>query len=277
MKVKKVLNNNVVIAEDDEYCESVVIGLGIAFKLKIGEEIPADKIERVFSSTQNEEKKQLQQLVETIPQTYFDIAIEIIEYAQKNLNKKLSNSIYITLTDHINYIKERVGLGILPKNSLKWEIRQYYPKEYQVSIKIVELLEDEFECKLNDDEVASIALHIINAEIDDVSIRDSMEAIQLIDQIMQIIRYQGNIINDMEDLNYQRLITHIRFFVQRILSKKYSLDTNPLYEMVKNSYPQSYAITERIRSFIEDSLNYSVSDDEVTYLVIHIERILNRK
>ena len=125
MKVKKVLNNNVVIATDDMRREYVVISLGIAYSIKVGQEIPENKIERVFSSVQ--EKNQLEQMIEMSPQQYFDIAVEIIEYVQQVLNRKLSNSIYITLTDHINFVKERVEKGILPENSLKWEVRQYYP------------------------------------------------------------------------------------------------------------------------------------------------------
>lgn len=102
--------------------EYVVISLGIAYSIKVGQEIPENRIERVFSSVQ--EKNQLEQMIEMIPQQYFDIAVEIIEYVQQVLNRKLSNSIYITLTDHINFVKERVEKGILPENSLKWEDRK---------------------------------------------------------------------------------------------------------------------------------------------------------
>ncbi|BBK23067.1 hypothetical protein Aargi30884_19700 [Amedibacterium intestinale] len=52
MKVKKVLNNNVVIATDDMRREYVVISLGIAYSIKVGQEIPENRIERVFSSVQ---------------------------------------------------------------------------------------------------------------------------------------------------------------------------------------------------------------------------------
>ena len=269
------MNNNVVIATDDMRREYVVISLGIAYSIKVGQEIPENKIERVFSSVQ--EKNQLEQMIEMIPQQYFDIAVEIIEYVQQVLNRKLSNSIYITLTDHINFVKERVEKGILPENSLKWEVRQYYPKEYQVSKKVVELLEDEFECELNDDEIASIAMHIINAEMDSTTVKRSSDVIRLMDEVMQILRYQAKIIDNLDDLNYQRLITHVRFFIQRILANKQLNEDNPLFKMVKQTYQESFEIAEKVRSYLEKKLKCSVSDDEITYLVIHIERILNRK
>lgn len=238
------MNNNVVIATDDMRREYVVISLGIAYSIKVGQEIPENRIERVFSSVQ--EKNQLEQMIEMIPQQYFDIAVEIIEYVQQVLNRKLSNSIYITLTDHINFVKERVEKGILPENSLKWEVRQYYPKEYQVSKKVVELLEDEFECELNDDEVASIAMHIINAEMDSTTVKRSSDVIRLMDEVMQILRYQAKIIDNLDDLNYQRLITHVRFFIQRILANKQLNEDNPLFKMVKQTYQESLKLLKRL-------------------------------
>lgn len=274
MKLKRVLNNNVVIATDDANREFVVVGLGLAYSLQKGEEIPSNKIERIFTSM--EEQNQLQKMVESIPQEHFDLAVEIIEYAQQMLQVKLSDAIYITLTDHINFVKERLQKGLLPKNSLKWEIKQYYPKEYQVGMKIVELLEDEFDHSLNEDEAASIALHIVNAELDTESLHESMDAIHLMDQVMQILKYQGKINEAMDDLNYQRLITHVKFFVQRVLANKQLKEDNPLFNMVRKNYPEAYSIAEKIRAFVESKINHPVSNDEITYLMIHIERILHR-
>ncbi len=275
LRLKKVLNNNIVLAEDESHQECIVFGLGIAFKAQKEKEIREEWIERIFRNVQ--EKNQLQQMVESISVTYFDLASEIIAYVQEFLHLTLSNTIYITLTDHISYVDERAKKGLLPKNSLKWEIRQYYPKEYKCSLKIVELLEEELECKLNEDEAASIALHIINAELDNESMHDSMQTVQLMDQVMQIIRYQGRIREKDNDLNVQRLITHVKFFVQRVITGKQLQETNPLYAIVQKNYPDAYSLAEKVRQFVEKKLNYSVSDDEVTYLIIHLARVLERK
>ena len=55
------------------------------------------------------------------------------------------------------------------------------------------MLEDEFECELNDDEVASIAMHIINAEMDSTTVKRSSDVIRLMDEVMQILRYQAKL------------------------------------------------------------------------------------
>lgn len=78
MRLTKTLNNNVAVAQDDDGREFVVIGLGIGY-VELGGEIPEDKIERVFTSV--EQQSQLYQLVNAIPQRYFDLAREIVDYA----------------------------------------------------------------------------------------------------------------------------------------------------------------------------------------------------
>lgn len=80
VRLKKRLNNNAVIATDDQNQEYVVFGNGIAFSIKKDDLIPEDKIERVFFQ---KEKTLFQQLIEEIPQKYFDLSCDIIEYMEE--------------------------------------------------------------------------------------------------------------------------------------------------------------------------------------------------
>lgn len=128
MRLKKRLNNNAVIASDDQEREYVVLGNGTAFDIKKEETIPQDRIERVFFQ---KEKILLQQLIEEIPQKYFDLSCDIIDYIEGNLKSKFSNSIYITLMDHISFIKERAEKAMMPRNIMRWEISRYYQNEYR--------------------------------------------------------------------------------------------------------------------------------------------------
>lgn len=272
MILKKVLNNNAVIAVDDGGTECVVFGGGIGFAVKKNEAIPEDRIERVFFQ---KEKTLLQKLMEEIPQSYFDLSCEIIDYIQGNLQVELSNSIYVTLMDHISFIKARAEQGMLLKNTMKWEVSRYYQKEYSLSKKAVELLEDELDIELGDDEAASIALHIVNAEIGGESVREGMESVHLVDDILQIICFQTGSNIDEENLNYQRLVTHVKFFVQRIYRKQQQKTGNPIYAAVVGQYPEAYAIAEKVKGFVEKKLNCLIDDEEITYLTVHIQLILN--
>ena len=271
LKLRKRLNNNAVVAVDEKYQEYVVFGNGIAFAVEKNQIIPEEMIERVFFQ---KEKTLFQKLIEEMPQKYFDLSCEIIEYIQGNLKVRLSNSIYLTLMDHISFIKERAEKGMLPRNSMKWEISRYYQDEYRLSKKVVELLEDEFDIRLNDDEAASIALHIVNAEVDGQSVHQGMEMIHLVDDILQIICFQTRTSQDEEDLNYQRLVTHVKFFVQRLFKREQAHAGNPLYPMVVKEYPRAHEIAEMVKQFVEKKMNCKIDDEEITYLIVHIQLIL---
>lgn len=274
MKLIKALNNSALIVEQDGV-EKIVLGKGIGFGLKAGDEIDSQKVDRIFSSG-IEEKNRLVELIKEIPDQCLEVSEEIISYAHSILNKELSDSIYISLTDHIYFILDRYEREILPKNPFKYDIQRFYEKEYKIGKKAIELLEDEFEITLNDDEAASIAMHLVNAEFD-IDTYENIEMIKLIEDILQIIRYQLKIDIMEESMNYQRLVTHLKFFVQRIMKNIQYEEENPLYQVVKENYPDAYQCVERIKELVEKEYNFNVSKDESTYLMIHVQRLMNRE
>ncbi len=52
---------------------------------------------------------------------YMELSEKIIQYAKHKLGKKLNDSIYISLTDHIHFAIERYNLNLPIKNELLWE------------------------------------------------------------------------------------------------------------------------------------------------------------
>lgn len=274
MKLVKVLNNSALIVEDHGY-EKIVLGRGIGFGLSIGDDVDAAKVDRIFSMDSESDKNRLIELIREIPDAYLEVSEEIIMYAQSVLKKEISDSIYVTLTDHISFVIERCKKNQLPSNPLKYDVQRFYSKEYHIGKKAVELLEDEFDVSLNNDEAAMIAMHIVNAELD-TNMYTGTEVIQLMDDIMQIIRYHLKMDFDEESMNYQRLVTHLKFFIQRVITREQYEEHNPLYEIVKENYPDAYECILRIKEFIEKTREFHVSKDECTYLMIHIQRLLSR-
>lgn len=46
--VKKIYNNNIILAEDDKMSEVILLGRGIAFQKQIGDLADVDKIDKKF-------------------------------------------------------------------------------------------------------------------------------------------------------------------------------------------------------------------------------------
>ena len=275
LKVRKTLNNSTVLVMDENQVEHIVFGKGIAFGKNKGDVIEEKDVVKKFTCHDAEGEK-LIQLIQEIPKPCMEIAQEIIEYAESRLHDKLNNSIYFTLPDHIAFVLKRKREGLMPVNPLKWEIQRYYQLEYEIGLKSVELIEEEFEIKLNADEAAAIAMHLVNAEMN-FHLHESMMMVELMNGIMQIIRYQTQSDFNENDLNYQRLVTHLKFFVQRIAAKTQYTADNSLYSIVVKSYPKAFELVAKIRDYVEIKTSYAVYNDELTYLTIHLQRLLERK
>lgn len=82
MKIKKILNNNVAISENEDKQEIIVAGCGIAFKKKIGDDLDESLIEKIFVSSDNQTKKKIQVLLDEIPIEYIRITDKIVRHTK---------------------------------------------------------------------------------------------------------------------------------------------------------------------------------------------------
>ena len=101
---------------------------------------------------------------------------------------------------------------------------------------------------------------------------------KVMQEIMSIIKYSCKKPLDEESFHYCRFVTHLKFFVQRMLTHTTYRgdDSGELLAVVKKQYPQAYQCTDRVGQFTERCHSYPLSDEERLYLTIHIARILEK-
>lgn len=128
--IKKVLNSSVVLVEKDGI-EMVALGKGIGFGRKPGDVIDDGNVDKIFLE-KNIKTAHVTELIEEIPFDYFEVTRDITNEAEKILGKKLNSNLYLTLTDHIHFAVERAKQGHVLSNKLYWEIKNYYPKEFDI-------------------------------------------------------------------------------------------------------------------------------------------------
>ena len=160
MKIDKVINNNLIRAFDKNNKEVLVMGCGLGFKKKIGEEIDSDKIEKVYYLEDANSTNKLVSLLSEIPLEVIQACNEIISYAKYSLGKKINDNIYISLTDHINFALERAKQGVDFKNALIWEIKRFYNHEFLIGKEALQIIKKKLNVELPEDEAASIAINI---------------------------------------------------------------------------------------------------------------------
>ncbi|SHH68368.1 MULTISPECIES: BglG family transcription antiterminator LicT [Clostridium] len=274
MLISKVLNNNVVTIKNEDNQESVVMGRGIAFQKKKGDEIDEEKIDKIFVLKNKSINDKLITLVNDIPAEYLEISEEVIKYAEEMLNTKLNENIYLTLTDHISFSINRYNNNLEMKNVMLWDIKRLHKPEFDIGIKALKIIKDKTDISLPEDEAASIAMHILNGELNQ-DMPQIVDIINLINEVLKIVKYHFNIDFDEESINYYRFITHLKFFAQRMVNGKYyEDDDNELFEIIRLKYPKSYECTKKIEGFIKQKFNSQLTKEEKLYLIVHTARVV---
>ena len=271
--IEKVINNNIISAYEKSGAEVIVMGRGIGFKKKQGEVVPADQISKIFRIKSRTLAGQFKELLANMPLERVRISDEIISHAKDHLKLKLNQSIYVTLTDHINFAIERVSQGIEPQNALLWEIKRFYPQEFQLGIYALELIQDRLDILLPEDEAGFIALHFVNAEYG-TDIRDAVKFPDQMQAIVDIVERDLGILLDESSLHYERFMTHIKFLIQRIYRKELlSSEDRELSLLMQRKYPREYQCSVKVAEYIMQATGSRLSEEEIMYLSVHIRRV----
>jgi len=106
---------------------------------------------------------------------------------------------------------------------------------------------------------------------------EDIKVLKIMKDILNIIRYYYKIDYDEDDLDYDRLVTHVRFFAKRVLLMKRLVDNNDdLLELVKIKYDRAYRCVEKINDYIMNNYSYEIGNDEKLYLILHIDRVTRK-
>ncbi|MEG0379758.1 MAG: CAT RNA binding domain-containing protein, partial [Eubacterium sp.] len=134
MKLFKILNNNAAVVLDERGREQIVMGRGICFKKKAGEDIPSESVDKSFSLSGSDARNKFQVLIQDVPMEHIAIGEEIITEAKLRLGNKLNDMVYISLIDHVHTSIVRFLDGITVKNVLLWDTRRFYKEEFQIGL-----------------------------------------------------------------------------------------------------------------------------------------------
>jgi len=274
MRIQKILNNNVVVCLNEYGNEIVVLGKGLAFQKKIGDPVDNALVNKRFVLLSQDLSGKFQQIIASIPIDFLTLTDEIIENIKLKLGKKLSEGIYISLTDHIHTSIQRKQQGITLKNAMLWDIKRFYPVEFKLGQEALVMIKQRLDVQLSEDEAGFIAFHIVNSELDE-DIENTYEITKLMTEILSIAKYHFKVSFDEDSVYFYRFVTHLKFLAQRIFNGSLHSDgEDKLFEMIKESYPSSFECTEKIVMFLKKKYKVVISKEEESYLTIHLDRLI---
>ena len=278
MIIKRILTNNAVVIDDENQQEKIVCGKGIAFKKRPGMEIDEISINQTFILEGGGEYSRFEQLLKDVPLEYLELSSEIINMAKLEFAKKFKDNVIITLSDHLYVAIKRCREGMTISNPLLWDIKNFYEIEYDIGLRALELIKNKFHIQLPNDEAGFIALHIVNVELDEDNMDHIFQVTKVIQEIMTIVIYHFHAEFDTSNVYYYRFITHLKFFALRLLKdNQFNEDEeNEFFDVVKDKYCTSYECVLKIKDFLEKKYNYTLQEDEIVYLTIHVHRVVHK-
>lgn len=277
MRIKKIINNNILCVVDDHGNELIVTGRGIGFQRQRGEILDPASVERTYRMEEKTGQRKLRELVEKIPMEHLALTEQLVAHIQSQIPQKLNESLLITLADHVSFAILRKAQGIEFSNPLKGAIMCYYPTEWHLGQYCLKIIREQLGVSLHEDEAAFIALHIVNAELN-TNMSEMYEITKLIEGTITVVEnfYQKQF--DRESLDFNRFVVHLRYFAQRLFQGKIMEDAQGeqdemFRQLIIRNCQEHYRCAQAIGDYIKNAYQKDLSDEELTYLTIHLKRI----
>jgi len=275
MTVAKVLNNSLVLSSTADHDEVIVMGKGIGFNSKVGDTLDASQIEKIFIVQGSQTRRNYLRVIENAPESLLPLVQELLDRASAQLNSRLSEQLFFTLVDHISFAVERFTKGIAIQNRLLFEVKRFYPREFAVAQQAVRQLNQQLNIDLPEEEAGNIAFHLVNGQTDVQNMETTLLSVKMLKDIFNIIKYHFRVEINRDSLNYQRFLTHLQFFIQRMVEGRQIANKDDfIFTQVKAEYPDHYRASQLIGEYVFNLLQVSLTNDELLYLIIHLVRIV---
>lgn len=278
-RIKQVLNNNVVLAAQADR-EAVLVGTGIAFGKRKGDEVYQEQISQIFAA-EDTQPAQLARLVAELSPQQLELASKISSLAARICEIKLPDSTVVAIADHLRFAVDRAIAGTPLPNPLKWEVQQFYPEEYQFGQRALELIKAETGIQCDESEAVSLALHVVNAAfaVPGGSLVQTAKITEMLNKVFAVVEAALAMEIDRESAAAARFVTHIRFLLRRMLRRGGSGAHEPepalagMRDTIAKTYPKSWSAAAKLVMMLQMELDTQCSDDEIVYLALHIARL----
>ena len=274
MLILKKINNNVALASSDAGEEIVVFGKGVGFHEMPYELEDESVIQRVFRDVDEKCIGGFANIADDV----LLVASDIVAMADKALDCALAGNLAVCLADHLQYALERTGDGIAIENPLSHEVAFVYPREVELGRRGIELVSERTGVNLPESEITSIALHLVNAEVDGMGSSQDMDLVMkstvILERATQVVEGQLGQQLDRTSYAYVRFVAHLRFLIRRLMRGGCKETENSgLFRQAARDFPDAYRCAAGINEYLKRDYNWSCSDEEMLYLMMHVNRL----
>ncbi|MGD8190455.1 glucose PTS transporter transcription antiterminator GlcT [Brevibacillus ginsengisoli] len=272
-KIKKIISNNAVLAFDEREQEVILLGKGIGFSRTKNDIIPhSEAIEKIFILSSASNREAILRLLTETDDEVLSAINEYIRHVEQTLQKNLPDRFILSFIDHLSFAIKRLQQGILIHNPFAHEVKSLYPAEFSIAQSVVPLMKIRLNIDIPEDELCFITLHLRSAQTNQ-SITTMNRYSQLIATLIELIEEELSTQIDKSSTDYARLVTHLRFAIDRAEKQQGLGENHPLSALLQKEYPLCYNLSWKLVKIMQNELRMNIPEAEVSYLTLHIQRL----
>lgn len=271
--IKRVYNNNVVLATEPDGTEVVLLGKGVGYQRKPGETIDSSASER-FVSELPYKATQVAELLTDASLEEAEVARAIVELGREDLNMKVGHSLLLPVLDHLCFAVRRAREGLQIDFPLRWEVAQIFPAETATGRRALALANERLGVRLQEEEWVAFALHFINHRWAGGDLSKTMAMTDTIGRSFKLLEQEWGTPIDQNSMSSARFVTHIRYlFVRAMEDRQLANSEIDVMNAVRDRYPEATQAALKLARQIEESVKHELTHEEVAYLALHTARL----
>lgn len=274
-RIDRVINNNVIgVIEGGQ--EVILTGRGLGFGKHAGGTYDPSRVERRFVLADDRSAVGFTTVISELPYEVLVLSNQIADYVEQDLGLTLTSAIQLALADHIQFAIERLASGQRLENTLLWELKSTYRREFTAALHILEMVREATRVVLPIDEAGFLTMHLVNAGLTG-DLSASIGTATTVQDIVALVRQHLGLPIPADSGAYARFLTHVEFAVQRIEEGSLLTGGDPrLFDLVRSADPLAQECAEAIAAYVKDRYGIALPQEEKLYLMLHVARLRAR-
>ncbi|CAM5539519.1 Cryptic beta-glucoside bgl operon antiterminator [Streptomyces avidinii] len=274
MKALRVLNNNVVLARDEQGQEVILTGRGIGFNCRQGQRIDPELIVRVFVPADGRDPDHLAEVLSLIGEEVLRAVVIALSEVGIEGRESTRPTLAIAVADHVAGALDRAARGIVVEYPLRAEAQTLYAAEYAQAQRLLQAINARVDPQLDESEATALTLHLVNAGFTSGDLSFTYTMTGVIQQMLAVVRERYGLEVPQESMNAARFITHVRYLFVRVQQhRQLKGHESTIGKGIRQHYPEATRTAQQLATIVELRLGQHLSEDEVSYLALHVARM----
>lgn len=278
MKILRVFNNNVVLAEGPRG-EVIATGRGIGFQARAGGVVDDALVHRIFVPSDGRDPDHMGQLLAEIPLEFVTLLTDAMAAAGLTESAASSPTLLMALADHVHQAVLRTEAGRRVDYPLFGEVGNLYAEEFRQARDILAHVNRHL-CttrgtRLEATEAVALTLHLVNAGFTSGDLSFTYTMTGVLHQLIATIEEVFGVELDTSTVNVGRFITHLRYLFVRIQRhEQLRAEQTSISTAIIEAHPAEHRCARQLARLLEIRLATELTTDEIAYLTMHIARIV---